>query len=211
MEYALARRSKGSGSPPVRPICPAWTGTSRRLHGSCVDTGRPGQLMACGLAAAAGGSGQARDRRAERSLRAGGRARRRAGDAHAGSSIGARSAPLGVQRLCAECEEEVQRQPIEEEDEELRMKRRPGRDDQRSGRACGRRSAGYGAAASPSRRRCAASSSPASATTSARFTFTTGARRARRRGHLAPAPTPWARTWCSGKANTDPRAIGAGA
>ena len=40
-------------------------------------------------------------------------------------SIGARSAPLGVQRLCAECEEEVQRQPVEDE-EELQMKRAPG-------------------------------------------------------------------------------------
>ena len=40
-------------------------------------------------------------------------------------SIGTRSAPLGVQRLCAECEEEVQRQPVEDE-EEVQMKRAPG-------------------------------------------------------------------------------------
>ena len=34
-----------------------------------------------------------------------------------GPSSGTRSAPLGIQRLCAECEDEVQRQPVEDEDE----------------------------------------------------------------------------------------------
>ena len=40
-------------------------------------------------------------------------------------SIGTRSASLAVQRLCAECEEEAQRQPVEDE-EEVRMKRASG-------------------------------------------------------------------------------------
>jgi Domain of unknown function (DUF4157) len=36
------------------------------------------------------------------------------------------ASPDGVQRMCAECEEEVRRQPVEDEDEELQMKRAPG-------------------------------------------------------------------------------------
>ena len=36
-----------------------------------------------------------------------------------GPSIGTRSAPLGIQRLCAECEDEVQRQPVEDEEKLL--------------------------------------------------------------------------------------------
>jgi hypothetical protein len=40
-------------------------------------------------------------------------------------SIGTSLAPVGIQRLCAECEEEVQRQPVDDE-EEVRMKRASG-------------------------------------------------------------------------------------
>ncbi|MGH6919765.1 MAG: DUF4157 domain-containing protein, partial [Geminicoccaceae bacterium] len=36
------------------------------------------------------------------------------------------AAPDGVQRLCAECEEEVRRQPVEDEEEDLQMKRASG-------------------------------------------------------------------------------------
>ncbi|MGH6901438.1 MAG: DUF4157 domain-containing protein, partial [Geminicoccaceae bacterium] len=36
------------------------------------------------------------------------------------------AAPGGIQRLCAECEEEVRRQPVEDEEEDLQMKRASG-------------------------------------------------------------------------------------
>ncbi|MGH6918478.1 MAG: DUF4157 domain-containing protein, partial [Geminicoccaceae bacterium] len=36
------------------------------------------------------------------------------------------ASPDGIQRLCAECKDEVRRRPIEEEDQELQMKRAPG-------------------------------------------------------------------------------------
>ncbi|HEX6112597.1 MAG TPA: DUF4157 domain-containing protein, partial [Geminicoccaceae bacterium] len=39
---------------------------------------------------------------------------------------GGKATADGIQRLCAECEDEVRRQPIEEKEEELRMKRRSG-------------------------------------------------------------------------------------
>lgn len=47
---------------------------------------------------------------------------RRTGPIH----LDAKATPRGVQRLCAECEEEVRRQPAEDEEEELRMKRASG-------------------------------------------------------------------------------------
>ncbi|MGH6919766.1 MAG: DUF4157 domain-containing protein, partial [Geminicoccaceae bacterium] len=40
--------------------------------------------------------------------------------------LAGRATPDGVQRLCAECEEEVRRQPVEDEGEGLQMKRASG-------------------------------------------------------------------------------------
>jgi hypothetical protein len=126
MAYALARKSKGSGSAPVRPI---------RRHGPARGAGfmghawTPGDPANSRLAAspplpvvqAKLEIGAPNDRFEQEAELVAEQVMRMPDPA-----IGTRSAPLGVQRLCAECEEEVQRQPIEEEDEELRMTRRSG-------------------------------------------------------------------------------------
>ena len=123
MEYALARRSKGSGPAPVRPI---------RRHGPARRAGFMGHAWTPGGPANSWLAASPRLPVVQAKLEIGAPNDRFEQEAELVAeqvmrmpdpAIGTRSAPLGVQRLCAECEEEVQRQPIEEEDEELRMTR----------------------------------------------------------------------------------------
>lgn len=127
MAYALVRRSKRSG-PPVRKRAARRAGPAghaRRLTDlprPQAATSAPTPIVQTKLEVAPPNDQfeQEAERVADQVVHMG-------DPQGAGSSeIAGVASPNGVQRLCAECEDEVRRQPVGDEEEDLQMKRASG-------------------------------------------------------------------------------------
>ncbi|MGH8543023.1 MAG: DUF4157 domain-containing protein [Gammaproteobacteria bacterium] len=132
MAYALVSRSRGSAAAPVTRVRRHGPGGRAGLAGKGQGQGTLAHPQAAALTALPALQtklkvGAPNDRFEQEADRVADQVMRMAPPQRTGPiNLDGQASPDGVQRLCGQCEDEIRRQPIEEEEEELQMKRRSG-------------------------------------------------------------------------------------